>query len=93
MEFDEAQRTRDLNKENVLAALRAFEANHPLNLRVSHRRTMVSTYVIGRGIGSIVAPGQVEVLGNNVHVVAGYDNEYGYAYLLTLSALKAPLPA
>ncbi|MDR1358004.1 MAG: hypothetical protein LBJ48_01415 [Coriobacteriales bacterium] len=93
MEFDEAGQTQALNKENVLAALRAYEALHPLNLRVSHRKTMVSTYVIGRGIGSIVAPGQIEVLGKNVHVVAGYDNEYGYAYLLALSALKAPLPA
>lgn len=93
MEFDEAQYTKELTKENVLMALRAYEDTHPLNLRVSHRRTMVSTYVIGRGIGSIVAPGQVEVLGKNVHVVAGYDNEYGYAYLLALSALNAPLPA
>ena len=93
MEFDEAQQKKELTKENVLAALRDYEATHPLNLRVSHRKTMVSTYVIGRGIGSIVAPGQVEVLGKNVHVVAGYDNEYGYAYLLALSALNAPLPA
>ncbi len=93
MEFDEAEQTKELTKENVLEALRAYEATHPLNLRVSHRRTMVSTYVIGRGIGSIVAPGQVEVLGKNVHVVAGYDNEYGYAFLLALSALNAPLPA
>lgn len=92
MEFDEEQGKQALTKENVLAALRAFEAEHPLNLRVSHRSTMVSTYVIGRGIGSIVAPGQIEVLGKNVHVVAGYDNEYGYAFLLALSALNAPLP-
>lgn len=93
MEFDPAKQSKELSKENVLEALRTFESGHPLNLRVSHRRTMVSTYVIGRGIGSIVAPGQIEVLGNNVHVVAGYDNEYGYAYLLALSSLKAPLPA
>ena len=93
MEFDESKQTKELNKENVLTALRDYEADHPLNLRVSHRKTMVSTYVIGRGIGSIVAPGQIEVLGKNVHVVAGYDNEYGYAFLLTLSALEAPLPA
>lgn len=93
MEFRPEAADMPLTKENVLAALRSFEAEHPLNLRVSHRRTMVSTYVIGRGIGSIVAPGQIEVLGNNVHVVAGYDNEYGYAYLLALSALTAPLPA
>ena len=93
MEFDEEKQTQELNKDNVLAALRAFEDDHPLNLRISHRRTMVSTYVIGRGIGSIVAPGQIEVLGNNVHVVAGYDNEYGYAHLLALSSLAAPLPA
>ncbi len=93
MEFDEENFQQELNKENVLAALRAYEADHPLNLRVSHRKTMVSTYVIGRGIGSIVAPGQIEVLGKNVHVVAGYDNEYGYSYLLALSALNAPLPA
>ena len=53
---------------------------------------MVSTYVIGRGIGAIVAPGQVEVLDNTVHVIAGYDNEYGYAYLLAKSALECPLP-
>lgn len=92
MEFDEGKLTQELTKENVLTALRAFEEKHPLNLRVSHRKTMVSTYVIGRGIGSIVAPGQVVVLGNTVHVVAGYDNEYGYAYLLAISALKAPLP-
>lgn len=93
MEFDVAKQSKVLDKQNVLAALRDFEAEHPLNLRVSHRKTMVSTYVIGRGIGSIVAPGQIEVLGNNVHVVAGYDNEYGYAFLLVLSALVAPLPA
>lgn len=93
MEFDEAKQTKELTKENVLEILRAYEATHPLNIRVSHRKTMVSTYVIGRGIGSIVAPGQIEVLGKNVHVVAGYDNEYGYAYLLALSALMAPLPA
>ena len=93
MEFDEEKQSKELNKENVLEALRAFEATNPLNIRVSHRRTMVSTYVIGRGIGSIVAPGQIEVLGKNVHVVAGYDNEYGYAFLLALSALNAPLPA
>jgi len=92
MEFDEEKMTKELNKENVLAALREFEADHPLNLRISHRKTMVSTYVIGRGIGSIVAPGQIEVLGKNVHVVAGYDNEYGYASLLSRSALHAPLP-
>ncbi|MCL2807916.1 MAG: hypothetical protein FWD27_07180 [Coriobacteriia bacterium] len=93
MEFDEEKQTKELNKDNVLAALRDFEKDRPLNLRVSHRKTMVSTYVIGRGIGSIVAPGQVEVLGKNVHVVAGYDNEYGYSHLLALSALNAVLPA
>ncbi|MDR3136949.1 MAG: hypothetical protein LBU07_06050 [Coriobacteriales bacterium] len=92
MEFGETQDGPAITRDNVLKALAAFERAHPLNLRVSHRKTMVSTYVIGRGIGSIVAPGQVEVLGNNVHVVAGYDNEYGYAYLLALSALSAPLP-
>jgi glyceraldehyde 3-phosphate dehydrogenase len=92
MEFDEAKQKMELNKENVLAALLAYEADHPLNLRLSHRKTMVSTYVIGRGIGSIVAPAQIEVLGKNVHVVAGYDNEYGYSFLLRLSALNAPLP-
>ncbi|MDR2036084.1 MAG: hypothetical protein LBP91_05395 [Coriobacteriales bacterium] len=92
MEYDEGKLTKELNKANVLEALRDFEAKHPINLRISHRRTMVSTYVIGRGIGSIIAPGQIEVLGNIVHVVAGYDNEYGYSYLLAMSALKAPLP-
>ncbi|MDR2672076.1 MAG: hypothetical protein LBC35_02040 [Coriobacteriales bacterium] len=92
MEFDEPKTGEKITRENVLAALVAFEREHPLNLRVSHRKAMVSTYVIGRGIGSIVAPGQIEVLGNNVHVVAGYDNEYGYAFLLALSALNAPLP-
>jgi len=93
MEFDEEKQTKELNKENVLEALLSFEAIRPLNLRISHRKTMVSTYVIGRGIGSIVAPNQIEVLGKNVHVVAGYDNEYGYSFLLAMSALKAPLPA
>lgn len=93
MEFDESKFADELTKENVLATLRAYEKDHPLNIRVSHRRTMVSTYVIGRGIGSIVASGQVEVLGSTVHVVAGYDNEYGYAFLLALSALNAPLPS
>lgn len=92
MEFKEEEFTQELTKENVLAVLRAYEKEHPLNIRVSHRRTMVSTYVIGRSIGSIVASGQIEVLGNTVHVVAGYDNEYGYAFLLALSALNAPLP-
>lgn len=93
MDFDDAKFTKDLTKENVLDTLRAFEKERPLNLRVSHRKTMLSTYVIGRGIGSIVASGQIEVLGNTVHVVSGYDNEYGYAFLLALSALNAPLPA
>ncbi|GHT79106.1 hypothetical protein FACS1894104_3260 [Actinomycetota bacterium] len=93
MEFAEPANGEQITCKSVLAALKEFEKNHPLNLRVSHRQTMVSTYVIGRGIGSIVAPGQIEVLGNNVHVVAGYDNEYGYSYLLALSALNAPLPA
>lgn len=93
MEFNEEKFTEELTKETVIAALRDYEKSHPLNIRVSHRRTMVSTYVIGRGIGSIVASGQIEVLGNTVHVVAGYDNEYGYAFLLALSALNAPLPA
>lgn len=93
MEFEENESTGELSKETVLAVLRDYEKNHPLNIRVSHRQTMVSTYVIGRGIGSIVSSGQIEVLGNTVHVVAGYDNEYGYSFLLALSALKAPLPA
>jgi glyceraldehyde 3-phosphate dehydrogenase len=93
MEFDKPTGDVTISRESVLAALQAFEKEHPLNLRVSHRQAMISTYVIGRGIGSIVAPGQIEVLGNTVHVVAGYDNEYGYSYLLALSALNAPLPA
>ena len=92
MQFDEPKGEVKITKETVLDALKAFEKAHPLNLRVSHRKTMISTYVIGRGIGSIVAPGQIEVLGNTVRVVAGYDNEYGYAYLLALSALTCPLP-
>ena len=92
MEFNEPKGDVKITKESVLDALVAYEKGHPLNLRVSHRKAMISTYVIGRGIGSIVAPGQIEVLGNTVRVVAGYDNEYGYAFLLALSALAAPLP-
>ena len=92
MEFKEEGRSQELNKENVLTTLREYGRTHPLNLEVSPRKTMVSTYVIGKGVGSIVAPGQIVVLGNTVHVIAGYDNEYGYAFLLALSALEAPLP-
>ena len=93
MQFDELENGPKITKEGVVEALRAFEKDHPLNLRVSHRKSMISTYVIGRGIGSIVAPSQVDVLDNMVRVVAGYDNEYGYSYLLALSSLEAPLPA
>ncbi|MCL2756605.1 MAG: hypothetical protein FWD43_00795 [Coriobacteriia bacterium] len=92
MSFDESMKGK-ITREDVIETLREYEKDHPLNIRVSHRKTMISTYVIGRGIGSIVAPGQVEVHDNIVHVIAGYDNEYGYAYLLALSALNCPLPA
>jgi len=93
MQFDEPGGDVKITKGSVLEALKAYEKDHPLNLRVSHRKTMISTYVVGRGIGSIVAPGQIEAHSNIVHVIAGYDNEYGYAHLLALSALSCPLPA
>ncbi|MCL1891464.1 MAG: hypothetical protein FWG00_05575 [Coriobacteriia bacterium] len=93
MEFNEPADGNKISRESVLKTLEDFAKSHPLNLRISHRKTMISTYVVGRAIGSIVAPGQIEVADNTVHVVAGYDNEYGYSYLLALSALTCPLPA
>jgi len=94
MEFDDDDpRTAQLSRDSVLDALSDFEQNHyPRLLRVSHRKTMISSYVIGRSETSIVAPGQVEVIGNIVRVIAGYDNEYAYSYHAALSALNCPLP-
>jgi glyceraldehyde 3-phosphate dehydrogenase len=94
MEFDENHaNAKTLNRDTVLEALRHFERDViPRLLRVSHRKTMISSYVIGRSETSIVAPGQVEVIGNIVHVIAGYDNEYAYAYHAAIAALDCPLP-
>jgi glyceraldehyde-3-phosphate dehydrogenase/erythrose-4-phosphate dehydrogenase len=90
MEFSDT--AEQISQDSVLETLRAYQKTHPLNLRVSHRQTMISTNIVGRSVGSIVAPGQIKVIGNTVHVVAGYDNEYGYSYLLALAALNCPLP-
>ncbi|MDR3072259.1 MAG: hypothetical protein LBU41_02075 [Clostridiales Family XIII bacterium] len=94
MEFDSNEEsTERLNNESVREALEHFEQERiPRLLRVSHRTTMISSYVIGRSRTSIVAPGQIEVIGNIVRVVAGYDNEYAYAYQAAFAALECPLP-
>jgi glyceraldehyde 3-phosphate dehydrogenase len=92
MVFDDLPSGEEITEDLVLRALKDFEKEHPLNLRVSHRDTLVSSYLVGRPCGSIVAPSQIVVIGNIVIVIAGYDNEYGYAFLLMLSALRAPLP-
>jgi glyceraldehyde 3-phosphate dehydrogenase len=81
---------KQLTKEGVIEALENFHDKSIL--RVSHRQTMISSYVIGRQETCIVAPGQIEVIGNIVRVVAGYDNEYAYAYRASQAALYCPLP-
>jgi glyceraldehyde 3-phosphate dehydrogenase len=94
MEFAEDHpSTNSLTRESVIEALTLFEKSRiPKLLRVSHRKTMISTYVIGRSQTCIVAPGQIEVVGNLVRVVAGYDNEYAYSYQAARAALDSPLP-
>jgi glyceraldehyde 3-phosphate dehydrogenase len=94
MEFDaEHPSTAKLSNDTVLEALELFEKTRiPKLLRVSHRKTMISSYVIGRSPTSIVAPGQIEVIGNIVRVVAGYDNEYAYSFQAARAALDCPLP-
>jgi glyceraldehyde 3-phosphate dehydrogenase len=92
MEFDD-QPKEDLSAEAVLAQLDLFEKERiPRLLLVSDRKTMISTFTIGRSETSIVDRGHVEVIGNIVRVVAGYDNEYAYAYQAARSALICPLP-
>jgi glyceraldehyde 3-phosphate dehydrogenase len=91
MEFGNA---KGLTKESVLEALNEFGNNRIRRLlRVSHRQTMISSYVVDRSETSVVAPGQIVVIGGTVQIVAGYDNEYAYAYHLALAALNCPLPA
>lgn len=80
---------KNLTTKTVLKALEDFPDEY---LRVSHRKTMISSYIVGRSEPCIVAPGQIYVDGDIVRVVAGYDNEYSYAYHLALAALNAPLP-
>jgi glyceraldehyde 3-phosphate dehydrogenase len=83
----------EITREGVIKALKAFEREHPLNLRVSHRDNLVSTYLVGRHEGCIVTLDQIDVIDDLVIVVVGYDNEYGYSYLNAKSALDAPIPA
>lgn len=95
MQFDKLVET-GITKENVLEILREYAKSHPHNLRVDNEHpTLTSTYLIGEGVGSIVLAlddNCIRVIGNTIRVFAGYDNEYGYSYLLALSALNCPLP-
>jgi glyceraldehyde 3-phosphate dehydrogenase len=92
MEFDE-QINEDLNAETILEQLDLFQKTRiPRLLKISDRKTMISTYTIGRSETSIVDKGHIEVIGNIVRIVAGYDNEYAYAYQAARSALICPLP-
>jgi glyceraldehyde-3-phosphate dehydrogenase type I len=98
MEFDEEDLDKNplknkLSTESVLAALKLFaEEKYSDLLKISDRKTMISTYVIGRPETSIVDQNHIEVIGNMVRIVAGYDNEYAYSYHAAKSAVNCPLP-
>jgi glyceraldehyde-3-phosphate dehydrogenase/erythrose-4-phosphate dehydrogenase len=94
MTFDAGnEKTAELSAESVLAALQDFADNKiPRLLKINQRQSLISSYLIGKSNTSIVAPQQIFVAGNTVRVIAGYDNEYGYAYKLALASLECPLP-
>lgn len=88
--FDDLKGT---TKEEVNEVLHEASNGYLFDLlNVSRRKVLTSTAVIGVKETSYVAPNHTEVIGNQIRIVSGYDNEYGYAYQLAKAALECPLP-